>query len=522
MQKIQKKFLKIIIIITSIILIIIGVASLFMTAYFNGDAESANEKTLYKLDNIFLNLILILIFLFFIYEVSKIENKIIRNILVILGFVGSFIIQGLWILKIKFIPESDQGYVIYCAKALTDRGMLEFITQPGNYLNLYPFQIGFAKYLQIIMKIVNSDKAIYMQMFNVIYSIINLILMYKITGKLFQDKKIKSISLILILGFSIYFMFFNVHVYGNIIGLMFSLMALYVTLTYLENKKLYKVFLIAIFITVAIILKSNYNIFLCGIIVTMIFEVLKNRKIRDVISILLILALCITGKNIFYKYIEKSIDMKLSEGVPMISYIYMGIAEPTGLSSGWYTEDTLRIYSDCNYDNAQASEKSKELIIERLDFMKKHPYYTIKYFGDKIASTWLNPTFQTVWCSKPGIRLEWYPDYNEYFQQQMIVKSMLGGKLYNLEELYFNTYQIIIFIFAGYGILQINKNNEIKHILLPIIFLGGFVFHILWETKAIYVLQYYFLLIPYSSLGLKEFYIKIKNIKLKFVKNRKY
>lgn len=512
MQKIQKNLWKIIINTISIILIIVGIASFFITAYFNTDIESANEKTLYKMDNIFLNIILILVFLFLIYKLSKIENKIVRNTLIILGFIGSIIIQVLWVLKIKFIPESDQGYVIYCARALKDRGMLEFISSPGNYLNLYPFQIGFAKYLQLIIRVMNSDKAVYMQMFNVIYSVINLILMYKITKKLFKEEKIRRISLILILGFSIYFMFFNIHVYGNIIGLMFSLLALYTMLNYLENKKLYKIFLIALFITISIVLKSNYNIFLCGIIFTMFFEFLNNKKIRDLISIVIILILYITGKNTFYKYMEKAIDMKLSEGVPMISYIYMGMAEPTGLSSGWYTEDTLRIYSECNFDNKEAAKKSKELIKTRLTFMKQNPKYTIGFLGDKIASTWLNPTFQTVWCSKPGIRLQWYPEYNEYFQKQTLIKSMLGGKIYNLEEQYFNAYQIIIFIFAGYGILKLNKRNEAKYILLPIIFLGGFVFHIFWETKAIYVLQYYFLIIPYTALGLKEFYNRLKGL----------
>ena len=53
MQKIQKNLWKIIINTISIILIIVGIASFFITAYFNTDIESANEKTLYKMDNIY-------------------------------------------------------------------------------------------------------------------------------------------------------------------------------------------------------------------------------------------------------------------------------------------------------------------------------------------------------------------------------------------------------------------------------------------------------------------------------------
>ena len=80
--------------------------------------------------------------------------------------------------------------------------------------------------------------------------------------------------------------------------------------------------------------------------------------------------------------------------------------------------------------------------------------------------------------------------------------SMMSGKLYKIEEQYFNGYQIIAFIAAGYGLWKLAKEKENEKTLLPMIFLGGFVFHMFWETKAIYVIQYYFLLIPYIAFGI--------------------
>ncbi len=56
-------------------------------------------------------------------------------------------------------------------------------------------------------------------------------------------------------------MFFNVHVYGNINGLTFGLIALYFTLKYLENKKKRYLVITAISMAISIALKSNYNIF---------------------------------------------------------------------------------------------------------------------------------------------------------------------------------------------------------------------------------------------------------------------
>ena len=93
---------------------------------------------------------------------------------------------------------------------------------------------------------------------------------------------------------------------------------------------------------------------------------------------------------------------------------------------------------------------------------------------------------------------------------------MVGGNLYKIEENYFNIYQILIFIFASLGIFKISSNTDnLKLYLLPITFLGGFLFHILWETKAIYVIQYYFILLPYTAFGIDYLSEKISKIKSK-------
>ena len=52
-------------------------------------------------------------------------------------------------------------------------------------------------------------------------------------------------------------MFFNVHVYGNINGLTFGLIALYFTLKYLENKKKRYLVITAISMAISIALKKQ-------------------------------------------------------------------------------------------------------------------------------------------------------------------------------------------------------------------------------------------------------------------------
>ena len=96
---------------------------------------------------------------------------------------------------------------------------------------------------------------------------------------------------------------------------------------------------------------------------------------------------------------------------------------------------------------------------------------------------------------------------------------MVGGKLYELELKYFDSYQIVIFIFASIGLFLSLKDFDLTKAILPVIIIGGFLFHILWETKAIYVIQYYFLLLPYAAYGLvyilDKLIIKYKNLRYK-------
>lgn len=201
----------------------------------------------------------------------------------------------------------------------------------------------------------------------------------------------------------------------------------------------------------------------------------------------------------------------------MITYIYMGMAEPTTLSAGWYTGDNAKLYSDNNYNNQQTTTKTYELIKNRLQYFCQNPKEFINYYSEKIGSTWLNPTFQTIWCSLPGTRYRWYEDYAHYLGYHEKVLSMVGGNLYNIEENYFNIYQILVFIFASIGIYKTHKNINLQMFLIPLIFFGGFLFHILWETKSIYVIPYYFLLLPYTAFGLNEIFEKI----IKKYKNKK-
>lgn len=404
----------------------------------------------------------------------------------------------------KLNPETDQKMINDIAIAILD-GNISSFTSEAQYLFLYPFQFGLALLVSLIYKIFGINY-LYIEYINAFCSIANMILIYYISKIIFKNENIQKILVFLLTGFSLYWMFFNVHFYGNIIGLTFALIALLFSILYLEKNKFYYLIPAGLSISFSIIIKSNYNIFLCGIIVILLLDIVKKWNLKT-LAIIPIFIVSYFSINLSYNIIfQKNTNLDTSNcGVPMISYVYMGMSEPTDLSAGWYNSVTVDLFRNNNYDVEKTSDASKQLIKQRLIYFLQNPKEFIHYYSEKIGSTWLNPTFQTIWCSLPGVRYRYYEEYANYISYHGKALSMVGGNLAKLEEKYFDIYQIIIFTFTALGIFKISKDLNLKQAIIPIIFIGGFMFHIIWETKAIYVIQYYFILLPYAALGINYF-----------------
>ena len=99
-----------------------------------------------------------------------------------------------------------------------------------------------------------------------------------------------------------------------------------------------------------------------------------------------------------------------------------------------------------------------------------------------------------------------------------IGKAVYDGSLGQALELHFNLYiQVLYLLFAvGIYLMFINKKTNIETVLLPLVALGGFGYHLLFEGKSQYVLTYIPLLIPVAAYSLNTIlegdYSKLKAV----------
>ena len=78
----------------------------------------------------------------------------------------------------------------------------------------------------------------------------------------------------------------------------------------------------------------------------------------------------------------------------------------------------------------------------------------------------------------------------------------------------FFTYQTIILFGVTVYLIRDYKKIKGDKLIFILVFIGGFLFHIIWEAKCQYTITYFILLIPYSVKGYdlitKKIYINFR------------
>lgn len=501
LEKLVESFQKIINFIVVFILILLGIVSGILTGVFvDAKYDAYSENITYSLDNIFVNIfgVILLIIIMSIALKRILKNKGIFIIAFIHFLLGIF-----WALYAKSPLRADQLMVSEIAKQFLSNNYQSL--DVGGYLFHHPMQLSIVYYIELIYTIFGTQNDIILWVINSLCSMITFIYLYKI-GTLIFDKEKISLNLKIFIALFFLLDLLSIYVYGNLIGLTFAMIALYNLFKFYKTGKIKNVFALVIFMILSIVIKSNYVIYFIAISISLIIYTIKNKKIKSFVIVLASIIVIFTGyKVINYSFVmitEEKYGNKISEGDPMISYIQMGMADKIDRASGWYNAgvNVEKSYAENNYDVDKTKESSKQYIINRISYFAHNPVTFVKYYLDKVISTWTEPSFQAIWTCKPQDAIT--DELRIDIENHIILKSFYDGTLNKIVNKYFDVYAIIVFLFSGIYILKNRNNINLEKFTILLIFFGGFCFHILWETKCIYVIPYYILLLPFSAGGL--------------------
>jgi hypothetical protein len=510
-SKLEKICANIICILGFIIFGYIAIVSILQTSVIDPE-KYGTEVILYKWDLIPINLLMLILFSVVIYKLNKAYDffaKINMKVMYACLAVYVLLIGCLWVSSVTSIPGADSQNIFETATQAANNQYTSLydgsdfnnhdMYKDVSYYSFFPFQLGFVFISEIIYRIFGTDSSMPLQYINVICITLGYIAIARISKLIFKRRSIEFITLSLLI-LCLQPILFCTFVYGNIIGMCCALWASFFLIKYFQTGKYLNFIPCAILLMIAVLAKYNNLIYLVAIGIMLVIHTVKRKKWQSVAFALALCIVTIGASNLVVRSYESRANTTLRDGISQVMYLNMGLGE-SYMAPGWYNGSTVSTYINNNFDTKASTEQAKAELSEKFNKFITDPAYTLDFFNKKITSQWNETTYESIWVSKVKGHTN---DING------AVASLYDGNLGKLLEEYFNQYMQLIFVAFACGILilLLKRKCNIENMLLVLVLLGAFGYHLLFEGKSQYLLTYIILLIPFASYGINYLLIE--------------
>lgn len=494
--------------ITIVVISLILLMNICITANLENHLGEKVNFEIFDLKTIITVILIIMIILLVSALIRKLNAKV-KKIFMPIALLLFFVIELLVIHYAIAVPRADQSLILVRAQAIfrKDEGWL----YQDFYMEAYPQQTTIIWLFSLIFKILQSDDYKNILVLNAIANVVTIIAIYKIV-KLYKQKyeTNTTISILLILTF-IPIILLTVFLYGDLIGTAFIMLGIYFILKYGMNKKWYHIVTATILISISYLFRMNNLIFIIAVSIYLFMKALEEKKVRNYAVIIIFIIITILPQGLLKNYMIKKYDIDTTKAYPTTGFIYLGMSE-SSRAEGWYNDE---IYNLAMQEEVEDANKMYiDLIKERLNYMKEHPFYCFKFYVKKMASMWTENTYGSVWYHTP-MHLENPEEMKKEIESSSFVSFIQNEKVEWFITVYQKASLIIIMICVGMVTIHNfqKKDSEITLLLLALI--GGFCFHFLWEAKSRYIVPYIIAIIPLTAIGYEEI---IKSSKMFFRK----
>lgn len=412
------------------------------------------------------------------------------------------------ILSIKPLPVTDS---MTLDKILDEfeHGDYSNLTEKWGYLYIWPFQLGYVFFGEIIDHIFGHGNYLAWDILLMLSILVTVFFLYKITWEIFADRAVCGIMALMSLGM-LFLYNYSTFVYGDIYSLLPQTIALYTTILFVKRKKLVYALLTAVGIAVSVIIKTNSEITLIAIVMILILSAWKKRGeenyyayefmhrlvIRILVSALIIFTVFVGKNAINSYYCDRAGIAAVPKGSPSVSHIAMGIQE-FELENGWYSGYNYQTFIDNGYDTEKAREAALEDIRERVDTFVHHPGYAFKFFFRKFLTQWADP----VCISTHNLDLVSRHVENPTDLMYYIVFGDGNIIISQIMNVFMSVCYLCVFVYLV-SVLRKRDVSEQEMLLLILIF-GGICFHEFWEGSSRYTMRYYVYWMPYAACGMR-------------------
>lgn len=419
--------------------------------------------------------------LYFAIKYCKLEERKLNIFLA-----GFYLVAGIFLIcNIDGTLRADAKAVHEAAQLFSIGDFSELAE--GGYLFHRAIQLGITTYDRILGIISFDPRFIFLVNLWMVLGINYLC--YRVTDLVFDhNREVNCLTIILSYMFLPQF-FFITFAYGLIPGFLCFMLALYLLQKYFHYHQKKQVVLALIFIALACVLKSNYLIGAIALGLECLVKCVEKRKLSLLLMCVMMGLTPLGAQKILTVAYEQESGMKVNGGEPKITYVAMGINPMNeSVGPGWYDGCNWAWYEDTGFDKALTEQKAIECIQNCVKIYKEDPKRALTFFARKTASMWCEPMYQSVWS---GPR----EDTGQEVRTSLLQSLYNGGTVERIVCVCMKSYMLLLYGTA-IGYLLIKRRKEIAINSIFIYFIGGVLFHMIWEAKSQYVYTYVFLLIP--------------------------
>lgn len=408
-----------------------------------------------------------------------------------------------WILITQLAPGSDPAKV-YSIAMQWRRGNFSSYAE-GGYLFRYPFQSGIILFYYLLSFVLGMDNYVGLQIVNVFALVAVYVLLVKLSALFWKkDRKLPMLVYIALILW-VPLAFYVTYLYGILPGMALSLVSIYFAAKYIDTGRYRYILPASLCMGLATVIKMNCLIYLVAISCFLLYDALDQalltrkepgKRWLASLAMIVLMGLSVAGCNLATeRYVEHLSGYKAGSGEEMISWVVMGLQE-TPLGPGGYSGYIGDVFIQYEYDAEKIREASLQDIKKILIRMSENLWEDgIPFFARKNAFQWNDPTF---------IGMDRTKGRNSAIDMPDFVVSVIEGRGSVLLSVLLNYAQTLLLFGVLLYLLFDWRSRNLYELMGAVVFLGGYLFHFLWESSASYTIPYFVVLIPYAVKGLVD------------------
>lgn len=474
------------------------------TSHLNTNNISGENIDIYG-DNVFLNIILLVIYLCLAYIFYQYTDAVSARTLELILYGWMFVFGCLFIVSTKLAaPVYSDSFIV--TNAAMDAAHGEYYTME-LYFARFPFQLGYVLYCELFFRVImlvlpglpEGYYCLALQGVNLLWLMLSYFALLRITELMCDNVRVRKLS-VLFMFFALQPVLSCTFLYGNIPAFSCGMLAVWMFLLFIKRERVCFALLCAVALTLAVALKLNLMIFLVAIGGVWLIELIKKFSFRSAVclalAVLCVLSLSKVPQNVY----EKRSGYDFGEGIPMLSWLAMGMSEGHA-AAGWYREDnTVTAFRNSGNDPEVTGEHAKAVIKERAAYFAANPGEALRFFSEKLRSQWNEPSYDSIWLNQVFLS----------YSEKGGLYSLFCDKGTRFTLGFMNQHQQIVFLGVLLSIFALLRKRDILSCILPLIILGGLMYHLLFEAKSQYALPYFVMMLPLAAGGLSALFEMLK------------